>query len=443
MLPAQLTDTDSDWSYNDPARATRTSTPAGSSDKRQDTTVATEAAMYNDVMERIANIGEKDTPPHGNDKYIEEFPSAYDSVCGMDLGKYWKAMTKNSNTKDACENGKNTVSQWASSDNDDGASAKVAYPSPHLLVTDKSESVVSGPSTGANVRPKSRLESFDKHDVLNVSERMSFQEFQRRRALPRYGEGFEFELDEYGQLICQHNRDSARCRERLVRIFDGPPDNHIRPYLDLGPGNIQKEPWYCKKCDFIWLFSCRDSSPVSTSDRRQTSVIGAVTSSRTVSDGSVPQDGWNDEELEPQIGASTTDGNPPDAAKSPEPKRLASSAYTVTYWATVKSEDKTFHILIDSDNVTGTEKAIIEGNTMKKAWKWMQDTGLGDKVGLQDAFDLAQDLHEVDEPVQVAGDEESGAPVKAKSKCGSEFPDYSLLYKLSGPSLSYYLRRTY
>jgi len=220
----------------------------------------------------------------------------------------------------------------------------------------------------------------------------------------------------------------------LVRIFYDPLDNHLQSYLDLGPDKIQKEPWYCKKCDFIWLFPLRDSSSVSTLDRRQTSVIGTVADSSTASDGSVPQDGWNDEELEPQIGTSTTDGNLPDTAKSPKPKRQASSAYTVTYWATVKSGDKIVHIPIDSDNVTGTEKAIVESNTMKKAWKWMQDTGLGDKVGLQDAFDLAQDIHEVDEPAQVAGDEEGGAPVKAESKCGSEFGDRSHIRALSGPS---------
>jgi len=130
--------------------------------------------MPNDVMERIANIGEKDIPPHENDNHIEEFSNVYDSVCGVDLGKYWEAMAKSSDAKGACENSKNTVSQWASSDNDDGASAKVAYPSPHLLVTNESESVVSAPSTGVNARPKSILESFDKHGVRIIPEPMSF-----------------------------------------------------------------------------------------------------------------------------------------------------------------------------------------------------------------------------------------------------------------------------
>jgi hypothetical protein len=34
---------------------------------------------------------------------------------------------------------------------------------------------------------------------------------------------------------------------------------------------------------------------------------------------------------------------------------------------------------------------------MKKVWKWIQEKSLSDKVGLQDAFDLAKDMHGKDE----------------------------------------------
>ena len=34
---------------------------------------------------------------------------------------------------------------------------------------------------------------------------------------------------------------------------------------------------------------------------------------------------------------------------------------------------------------------------MKKVWKWIQEKSLSDKVGLQDAFDLAKDMYGKDE----------------------------------------------
>ncbi|KAE8827958.1 hypothetical protein HRS9139_07177 [Pyrenophora teres f. teres] len=116
----------------------------------------------------------------------------------------------------------------------------------------------------------------------------------------------------------------------------------------------------------------------------------------------------------------TIDDSRPGAFKSQEPTFPASSAYTVTYWATVNSGDKSVLIPIDSDNVTGTEKSIIESNTgMKKVWKWVHEKGLTGKVDLQDAFDLAQGMQGGEEPVQVP-DNDDRSYVKDKSEVGSK-----------------------
>ncbi|KAF7680109.1 hypothetical protein GT037_001760 [Alternaria burnsii] len=81
-----------------------------------------------------------------------------------------------------------------------------------------------------------------------------------------------------------------------------------------------------------------------------------------------------------------------------EPKPPVPAAYTVTYWASIESGDEEVHIPVNSSNVSGLEKAIVEGSAgMKKVWKWIQEKGLSDKVGLQDAFDLAKDMHGKDE----------------------------------------------
>jgi hypothetical protein len=84
------------------------------------------------------------------------------------------------------------------------------------------------------------------------------------------------------------------------------------------------------------------------------------------------------------------------AAGTPTIKpRQPPTNYTVTYWATIEHEEEAIHIPIDSNHVSGLKKSVIEGNTgMKKIWKWIQEKGLGDKVGLQDAFDLAMNIHD-------------------------------------------------
>lgn len=112
------------------------------------------------------------------------------------------------------------------------------------------------------------------------------------------------------------------------------------------------------------------------------------------------------------------------AAKSTKPNAPVSSTYTVTYTAKIECGDKTVHIPIDSDNVTGTEKTIIEGEGgMNKVWKWVQEKSLGDKISLQDAFDLARDMHGGDE-AQVSEDKSDGVTVQAKSKSGSDSGGY-------------------
>ncbi|KAF1847744.1 uncharacterized protein K460DRAFT_403070 [Cucurbitaria berberidis CBS 394.84] len=82
-------------------------------------------------------------------------------------------------------------------------------------------------------------------------------------------------------------------------------------------------------------------------------------------------------------------------ASAPKPGISIPTSYTVTYWATIESSNQTIHVPIDSTNVCGSEKTIIDGEScgMKKIWKWVQEKGLGDKIGLQDAFDLAKDMY--------------------------------------------------
>ena len=77
----------------------------------------------------------------------------------------------------------------------------------------------------------------------------------------------------------------------------------------------------------------------------------------------------------------------------PQPQPAPYVPYTVTYWATIESGSKEIHVPIDSKHVSGPEKSITNGG-MQKVWKWVHEKGLGDKVSLQDAFDLAQSMHE-------------------------------------------------
>jgi hypothetical protein len=74
-----------------------------------------------------------------------------------------------------------------------------------------------------------------------------------------------------------------------------------------------------------------------------------------------------------------------------EPTAFVPKTYTVTYWAKVECADQIANIPIDNVDVSGPVKTILDGPA-KKVWKWVQDKGLGDKISLQDAFDLAKDV---------------------------------------------------
>ncbi|KAF3045986.1 hypothetical protein E8E12_009907 [Didymella heteroderae] len=79
----------------------------------------------------------------------------------------------------------------------------------------------------------------------------------------------------------------------------------------------------------------------------------------------------------------------------PEPEPAPYVPSTVTYWATIESAGKEIHVPISDNHVSGSEKNIANVG-MQKVWKWVNDKGLGDKVGLQDAFDLAQSMYKKD-----------------------------------------------
>ncbi|KAH6638991.1 hypothetical protein C7974DRAFT_421633 [Boeremia exigua] len=79
-----------------------------------------------------------------------------------------------------------------------------------------------------------------------------------------------------------------------------------------------------------------------------------------------------------------------DAASKPRPASFWPCI--VTYWATIESGDETINIPIDDKHVHGPEKTIASSG-MHKVWKWIHDKGVGDKISLQDAYDLAESMH--------------------------------------------------
>jgi hypothetical protein len=102
-----------------------------------------------------------------------------------------------------------------------------------------------------------------------------------------------------------------------------------------------------------------------------------------------------------------------------KPAEPVPNNYTVTYWANVECDDQTIHIPINDNNISGPEKTILNGPA-KKVWKWIQEKGLGGKVGLQDAFDLAQDLYGDDKEDACAACPPKSAP--APSLCEFRSP---------------------
>ncbi|KAF2800424.1 hypothetical protein K505DRAFT_7945 [Melanomma pulvis-pyrius CBS 109.77] len=75
---------------------------------------------------------------------------------------------------------------------------------------------------------------------------------------------------------------------------------------------------------------------------------------------------------------------------------IVSKDLAVTYWATVESAGKKINIPIDGKNVAGLEKTVIDAG-MKKVWKWVTEKNLGDKINLQDAYDLAKEMYAMDQ----------------------------------------------
>jgi hypothetical protein len=109
---------------------------------------------------------------------------------------------------------------------------------------------------------------------------------------------------------------------------------------------------------------------------------------------------WNDSDLEADaawgFGPPWKKGDsefwaPPSISSNDHPRPSSPKELTVTYWATVECGDRKTHIPIEPENVCGSEKIVINAG-MKKVWKWVQKKKLEDKVTLQDAFDLAQEI---------------------------------------------------
>ncbi|KAJ4341501.1 hypothetical protein N0V95_007230 [Ascochyta clinopodiicola] len=113
----------------------------------------------------------------------------------------------------------------------------------------------------------------------------------------------------------------------------------------------------------------------------------------------------------------------PDTSQS-KPWSILHPPYTVSYWATIESGDDQIHVNIDSKNVSGPEKSVVNGG-MQKLWKWVHDKDLTGKIGLQDTFDLAQAMHEGEqdeevEAVRIAQKDRSVAESVYRSRSGSE-----------------------
>jgi hypothetical protein len=102
-------------------------------------------------------------------------------------------------------------------------------------------------------------------------------------------------------------------------------------------------------------------------------------------------DGW--------VGASCwslgSDWGEPNTNAVPKPEPAPYKPCRVTYWANIESGTSTIKIPIASKYVSGPEKTIAT-QELPKVWRWVHDKGLGDKVGLQDAFDLARSMHKND-----------------------------------------------
>ncbi|KAF2113599.1 hypothetical protein BDV96DRAFT_114794 [Lophiotrema nucula] len=80
---------------------------------------------------------------------------------------------------------------------------------------------------------------------------------------------------------------------------------------------------------------------------------------------------------------------PRTSKKAPSPSSV-SKKLNITYWATVESDEDAYHVPIEAQHVSGPKKAAVQG--MQTAWKWLDDKGLRERVGLEDVFELSNAL---------------------------------------------------
>jgi hypothetical protein len=146
-------------------------------------------------------------------------------------------------------------------------------------------------------------------------------------------------------------------------------------------------------------------------------------------DGSTaPATGWSNAE-------DASDANDKNSPTAPAPSKPVNKTYTVTYWATIESADEIVHIPIDSNNISGPEKTILNGPA-KKVWKWMHEKGLGNKVSLQDSFDLAKEMQDIDQ--DTVHDPEEGEPDIYRSRAASSCWEASISARIASPSPSHH-----
>ncbi|EUC47007.1 hypothetical protein COCMIDRAFT_91356 [Bipolaris oryzae ATCC 44560] len=174
---------------------------------------------------------------------------------------------------------------------------------------------------------------------------------------------------------CLNTWCNGRCVEELAQEVDPTTVRHGSTKLEKDDNTAQ----YIGICSCAWprIGSCRVCSELSRQDIHQ-------------------------DDSDPKTASAFGQQDVPDDTTSAFTGKLSEPTdYTVSYWATIEHEGQMVHIPIDSSNVTGPEKSIIEGAAgMNKVWKWVQEKGLMDMVSLQDAFDLAKDMH-VESPTVV------------------------------------------
>jgi hypothetical protein len=94
------------------------------------------------------------------------------------------------------------------------------------------------------------------------------------------------------------------------------------------------------------------------------------------------------------------------------------------YVVQIKSGNDTICIPIKDADVSGREKAVAT-TSMQRVWKWVQDKNFGDKITLQDAYDLAIEMHGQSEDTGAdAGGEQDGVREQAPPIVGQFHDEY-------------------